>query len=440
MKFAITLIVAILALGNLGLASMAFVRLRQPTSIALWAMKVFFSAITPLMFLVGLSLLAAGWALQSLWIILPAGLSAILCLIHIFIVTRTRAGVQELEYAFGPGWQGRLAGAGNEYSLQSGYRLTLPACPEPILQQNVVFHTLAESNRELLCDIWTPAEGVQRSGLAFLYLHGSAWTVLDKDYGTRVFFRHLAAQGHTIMDVAYRLFPETDMMGMVHDAKHAIGWLKDHAGEFAVDPQRIVIGGGSAGAHIAMLAAYTAGNPDFAPDDLAMRDGSVRGVVSLYGPCDLESVYYHTCQHLTEKSSLSRKQSAEEDGVPPWIERRMGADFHRLGFDKAVEPGMLRPMLGGGPEEIKAGYDRFSPINHVHAKCPPTLLLQGEHDILVPAASVKKLHARLRDQGVPVVGHFFAKTDHAFDLILPKISPAAHRAYYHIERFLALLA
>ena len=77
---------------------------------------------------------------------------------------------------------------------------------------------------------------------------------LDKDFGTRSFFRRLASQGHVIMDVAYRLFPETDFMGMVHDAKYAIAWMKANAAVYGVNPDNIVIGGGSAGAHIALLA------------------------------------------------------------------------------------------------------------------------------------------------------------------------------------------
>ena len=50
-------------------------------------------------------------------------------------------------------------------------------------------------DRRLLCDLWQPLRGVAPSGLALVYLHGSAWYLLDKDFFTRPFFRHLAAQG-----------------------------------------------------------------------------------------------------------------------------------------------------------------------------------------------------------------------------------------------------
>jgi len=60
-----------------------------------------------------------------------------------------------------------------------------------------------------------PPEGVPATGLAFIYLHASAWWILDKDSGTRPLFRHLVAQGHVVMDVAYRLCPEVDIYEMV---------------------------------------------------------------------------------------------------------------------------------------------------------------------------------------------------------------------------------
>jgi len=46
----------------------------------------------------------------------------------------------------------------------------------------------------------------------------------------------------------------------------------------------------------------------------------------------------------------------------------------------------------------------------------------------------------LKQAGVPAIMHLIPQTDHAFDLILPKISPSAHNAIYDVERFLALIA
>ena len=57
---------------------------------------------------------------------------------------------------------------------------------------------------------------------------------------------------------------------------------------------------------------------------------------------------------------------------------------------------------------------------------------------MAPVKSTHFLHTRLVKEKVPAVMHILPQTDHAFDLILPKISPSAHNAFYDVERFLAL--
>lgn len=120
----------------------------------------------------------------------------------------------------------------------------LPWGAEPRLTKDLPFATITESGRKIYCDLWRPSETIKPSGLAFIFLHGSAFYFLDEDLGTRPLFRHLASQGHLIMDVAYRLAPETDIMSMVHDVKRAIHWIKSNAAQYQINPDRIVVGGG----------------------------------------------------------------------------------------------------------------------------------------------------------------------------------------------------
>lgn len=77
-------------------------------------------------------------------------------------------------------------------------------------------------------------------------------------------------------------------------------------------------------------------------------------------------------------------------------------------------------------------------VTHVHPACSPTLLIHGEHDLMAPVKSTRILHARLEEEKVLTVLHILPQTDHAFDLIMPNISPSAYTAFYDVERFLAL--
>jgi len=404
-----------------------------------WVIKVFVSAISPILFLAGILFAISGLLLNSIPAVVIGSICALLYLFHIIKITRAPDSFSGFENQFGLHWLNKIPKERKDCFLKKRYVLRLPKSPEPIMNQNISFYTIPGTNHKLLCDIWQPPQNIKQSGLAFIYLHGSAWVVLDKDYGTRTFFKHLTQQGHVIMDVAYRLFPETDMMGMVHDAKHAIAWMKANAAVYNINPDCIVIGGGSAGGQISLLAAYTETNKQFMPSDLEGVDINIKAVISLYGVADLVNTYYHTCQHMTTSSALTTNKKGESSGMPAWVQKSMSKDFHRLGFDKNEEPGMLVPMLGGNPDEKPEAYAMFSPLTHVHKGCPSTLLLHDEQDILAPVKAIRHLYSRLKEVGVPVVMHILPQTDHAFDLILPKISPSAHNAIYDVERFWALM-
>jgi acetyl esterase/lipase len=335
---------------------------------------------------------------------------------------------------FSDGFAGAAPSGKRLLRRRQGVCLSEP--PEACVERDVSFWTLPESGRALLCDIWRPAEGTPASGLGLVYLHGSAWTLLDKDVGTSPFFSYLAAQGHAVMDVAYRLYPETDIPGMVADAKRAVAWLKEHAADYGVDPARIVLGGGSAGGHIALLSAYTVGCDELTPCDLRGIDTSVRGVLGWYSPVDLAACYEHY-----EVAGLARMAPERPDwsAPSPMMRRIFGEDADRLGFQK-VPAGRLDWIVGGSPQDAPERYAMLSPISHVSPGCPPTLLMQGRDDIIVPPGPAFELRDKLRAAGVRAAVLLLPFADHGFDLVGMAWSPVARQALWHVERFLAFVA
>ncbi|MFZ4545623.1 MAG: alpha/beta hydrolase fold domain-containing protein, partial [Saprospiraceae bacterium] len=216
-------------------------------------------------------------------------------------------------------------------------------------------------------------------------------------------------------------------------------WMKENANTYGVNPNTVVVGGGSAGGHLALLVAYTDFNPQFTPNELAGKDISVCGVVSFYGPTDLKAMYFHTNQqHLKDSNSNKMKKAIPQ--MPSWVIKLMGNAYYRFHFDKDfANAGVFASLLGGTPDECPEQYALYSPITNVNAKCPATLQLQGEDDLMTPVKTTRYLHTCLMENNVPSALHTFPQTDHAFDLVLPKISPSAHWAIYDVERFLALL-
>jgi len=338
--------------------------------------------------------------------------------------------------AFGPDWESRIPPQRRVRMLPTRYLPRAPESPAGDWQQDMMVGTHHETGDPLLADLWQPSAGAPRSGLGVIYLHGSGWHILDKDVGTRFFFRHLAGQGHVILDLAYTLAPKAGLHAMLADVKRAIAWFKSHAAEYGVNPERIVLMGGSAGGHLALLAAYTPNHSELDPADV-QADTSVRGVVSYYGLVDLAANQRFFDEYYGDMFADS-----------PDMEQRFRDGFAWLAentryipeYGRAVTPTeMISGFLGGSPDELPDLYALASPINHGGAHCPPTLLLQGLADVGGMQPDVQRLHQALGQAGVPSVMVEFPNTGHGFDLIFPRWSPAAQAALHDVERFLALM-
>jgi acetyl esterase/lipase len=316
--------------------------------------------------------------------------------------------------------------------------LRLPRASKPRWERDVPFATIPGTDRQLVADLWQPAAGVERTGTAIVYLYGGSWHFFDKDVLTRPLFRQLTAQGHVVMDAAHRSCPETDVIGMVGDVHRAVAWIKVNAERYGIDPERVVVMGGSSGAHIALLAAYAPHEPALVPEELHGADTSVTAVVSWYG--------------IPEMASAVRRWRGQAKATPSprvWERKEPGRAanlVNRLVLGRPLTaaqsppappvPQLVRNLLGTEDEHAPMA-DLASPIHHVHPACPPTLMFQGTHDAVVPLEAARRLHRALATAGVPVVYVEYPWTEHAFDLMYPPLAnPAAKAALYDLERFL----
>ena len=390
-----------------------------PLSFYLFFQKLIGGALSPYWAIMGTIGALVGWAYGAPWAILLGIVGAGVMIWYVSLCTRDHHGFED---AFGADWSDQIPPESVKNMVQKrwSFFLKVKTSPEPIWERDIPFWTVPDSDRQLLCDIWRPAKG-NVSGLAFVYIHGGAWFIWDKDYYTRPFFHHLVAQGHTVMDVSYRLCPEVDMYGMIGDVKRAIAWMKDNASRYGINPKKIVIVGASAGGHLAQMVAYTAGYPELTPEELKDADQSVCGVISYYGFTDLMAMWRHMDLEKIE------------DPKPVPVGENLGPKKGMAYF------GRMDVFLGGWPEDAPDMYQLASPINYVDPSCPPTLLIQGEQDIFCPVKATRVHHTKLVEAGVPAINIVFPYTNHAFDLLLPQVSPSAQSALYDVDRFLALL-
>jgi len=123
---------------------------------------------------------------------------------------------------------------------------------------------------------------------AIVIIHGGGWSMGSKNVDVyRGLMIDYALQGYVVINVEYRLQQEGGFQGCIEDVKCAVRWLKAHAAELRVDPKRIGAYGHSAGAHLAMMLAVSAGNKDFETGPYQEFDSSVTCVAAGSPPTEI---------------------------------------------------------------------------------------------------------------------------------------------------------
>jgi acetyl esterase/lipase len=235
------------------------------------------------------------------------------------------------------------------------------------IRPDVVFGT--GNGRDLRCDVYTPpGEEAPRPGI--LLIHGGGWRGGDKNQ-LRGYGILLGRAGYVCVISEYRLVGESAWPAQVHDVKAALRWMRANAEELGVDPERIALEGNSAGAHIVLFAAGTANVPEFE------GDGGNPGVSTSVGA--VIAVYPPTRFHY----------GARQHGAVP------------------IE------ALSDSPTAELA--HAASPVNLVGPEYPPTMLVHGTADEVVPVSASFLMYDALSSHKVPTELHVYAGQPHAFD-------------------------
>ena len=338
-----------------------------------------------------------GWIALALTVVSWAGLAV---LVH---RGRQADGVleQALVAALDDDYRNRIppelvsAGSG----IQRWQRLVLPFhFRDPDVERVRDIPYMNDGSRQHLLDVYRHRS--RPSGRpVFVYVHGGGWVLGDKREQGLPLMLHLAAHGWVCLTVNYRLSPRATFPDHLVDVKGAIAWVKEHAADHGGDPGFMVVSGGSAGGHLAALAALTPDDPSYQPgfEDV---DTSVDACVPIYGVYDF----------------LNR------DGL-------RGEAFTRYLLERLV---MKVPFA-----VHRDAYERASPMDRVTAGAPPFLIVHGANDSLVPVGEARHFVELLRASSRATVAYAeLPGAQHAFEVF--RSLRTAH-AVDAIARFLAVM-
>lgn len=245
----------------------------------------------------------------------------------------------------------------------------------------------AKDNAHQKLDLLLPKEPATSGPLPLIvYIHGGAWRGGSKREGITFLIRSVAGGNYAGATIDYRLSNEEAWPAQIYDCKAAIRWLRAHAKQYNIDPERIGVIGASAGGHLAAMLG-TSGHVERLEGKVGgnMKESSrVSCVVDQYGPSELlaMSEFPGDIEHDSADSPESR-------------------------------------LIGGPLQQHKDAARAASPITYVSADDPPFLLVHGTEDPLVPYDQSERLLASLDEEGV--------------DAMLLKVQGGGHGAFRSAE-------
>lgn len=242
--------------------------------------------------------------------------------------------------------------------------------------------------KALSLDLFVPKEASNPPLLVFI--HGGGWRGGKKE-DLALYTIGFAESGYATASIQYRLSPEFKFPAAIQDVHCALGWLQEQASSYGFDGTRMVLLGGSAGGHLALLAGYNNDDELECPDGANIEPGTVKGIVNLYGVVDCTTPIAQAAYQVQ--------------------------DFIGKSYDEAAET-----------------YAQASPMLHLDAGDPPTLTFHGTIDELVPIAQADRLHEKLDELDIVNYYDRVEGWPHSMDLA----KPVNDRCQYVIRRFLEI--
>ena len=264
----------------------------------------------------------------------------------------------------------------------------VPLPPAVQLASNIEYGKVGQ--RSLLLDLYSP-KGLTKPVPGLIFIHGGGWSGGDKEV-YRLHASRYAQRGYVVASIAYRFSGEAPFPAAVQDAKCAVRWMRAQDKLYNIDPNNIAVLGGSAGGHLAMMVGYSYDVPELEGDAGHQHVSSKpQAVVNLYGPSDLTVPF-------AQQSEL--------------VHRFLGGKK----YDQAPE-----------------FYRKASPIYYLTRDDPPTLILHGTLDEVVPIAQSDALVAKLKVLEIPHTYDRLEGWPHTMDVA----EPVFNRCTFFIDRFLA---
>jgi acetyl esterase/lipase len=266
-------------------------------------------------------------------------------------------------------------------SILSAWAAAAPApasaADEPFIRTEDVIYR-RKHGTALTLDVFAPRENA--NGAAIVMMISGAWRS-SHDNIRPVFVTEYVRRGYTVFAVVHGSTPRFSLPEIVDDVQRAVRFVRSRAEHYQIDSDRIGASGGSAGGHLSLMVgmAGTTGDPE-AKDPIDRLSSRVQAVACLFPPTDLLNY------GATGKSLLG-------DDVSKGV--RAPFDFQE--YDEKTRAFVL---IVDEQKRLEIGR-QISPVYHVSVDDPPTFIMHGDADPLVPLQQSQLIIEKLKEAQVP---------------------------------------
>jgi acetyl esterase/lipase len=228
-------------------------------------------------------------------------------------------------------------------------------------------------------DVFTPKE--KANGAAIIAVVSGGWFSNVEGINPAA-YQDLLNRGYTVFAVVHGSQPKFTLPEIIEDMHRAVRFVRYNAKEYKIDPDRIGITGGSAGGHLSLMMGMAGCDGDPKAKDLIDRGSSrVQAVACFFPPTDFLNY------------GKAGKELIDRDFQPPFT---AAMDYHEFDPKKAL----YIPVTD--KDKLREITKKVSPITFVSKDSPPTLLIHGDKDTLVPIQQSEEMVEKLKEAKVPV--------------------------------------
>lgn len=241
-------------------------------------------------------------------------------------------------------------------------------------QEDVIYGR--KQGMALTLDVFTPRENVNHIGIIFVVSGG--W-YSDHSHINIRFFEKLLKRGYTVFAVVHGSQPRFTIPDAVADLNRAVRYIRVHAADYDVDATRLGITGGSAGGHLSLMIGVAGGDgvADHA-DPVERASSRVQAVACFYPPTDF--------LNYGQPGEIALGNGVLKNFPAPFEFNEYNA---RKKIFERINDESKRQAIGR----------QISPITHVSADDPPTLIIHGDADKLVPIQQAQIFVDKMQQAG-----------------------------------------